>query len=280
MGRFYFEDETGQRIDLQSDDYIAVDVSGLGTNSEGSYLKIGNTFTRDYLDMVQSEMSIGVVFVPPKAHDKLQRFSQFLNRASDLYLIYVPSITERKEYRRDIDILSFQQDTSVKGLLRYQMNLTCKSLFYINAENNFLIERATGELRYRYSYPARFNDNSVRDVVIDNDGHVEASFLVEIEGYADTPKMQVLVNGEVVYSLSFDMVVDVGERLRFSTQDGNLELVHIKQNGTVENLIHRMELNVEIFSKLPIGTSRVQFTSASGFLSKIHFNVYQYYKVV
>ena len=280
MGSFYIENESGQRINLQSDDYIAVDVSGLGTSNDGSYVKIGNTFTRDYLDMVQSEMSLGVVFVPPKAHDKLQYFSQFLNKASKLYLIYTPSTTEKKEYRRDIDILSFQQDTSVVGLLRYQVNFACKSLFYTNAENSFLIERASGELRYRYTFPARFNDNSVRDVVIDNDGHVEASFLVEFEGYADTPKMQVFVDGKEVYCAAFNLIVDVGERLRFSTQDGNLELVHIKKDGTVENLIYQIDLNTEIFSKLPIGTSKVQFTSQSGILSKIHFNVYRYYKVV
>lgn len=218
--------------------------------------------------------------MPPKAHDKLQYFSQFLNKASKLYLIYVPSTTEKKEYRRDIDILSFQQDTSVVGLLRYQVTFSCKSLFYTNAENSFLIERASGELRYRYTFPARFNDNSVRDVVIDNDGHVEASFLVEFEGYADTPKMQVFVDGKEVYCAVFNLIVDVGERLRFSTQDGNLELVHIKKDGAVENLIYQIDLNTEIFSKLPIGTSKVQFTSQSGILSKIHFNVYRYYKVV
>lgn len=280
MGRFYFEDDTGQRIDLQSDEYIAVEVSGLGTSNEGSYIKMGHTFTKNYLDLIQSEISFGVVCVPPRAYDKLQSLSQFLNCALSLYLIYVPSTTESVEYRRDVDILEFQQDTSVTGLLRYKVVLSCKSLFYTNDTNSFVIERATGEFRYNYTFPARFNDNSVRDVVIENTGHVEASFMIEFEGYTDTPKMRVFVDGTEVYSISFDLVIDVGGKLRYSTQDGNLELSHINADGTEVSLINQMDLEKEIFYKLPIGRSRVQFTSENGLLSKLHFNVYQYYKVV
>lgn len=280
MGRYYFENESGQRLDMQSDEYIAVDIYGLGVNNEAEYVKLGDIFARDYMEMVQSEIGFGVVFVPPRAHDKLQCFGQFLHGAKSLCLVYEPSVVDKVEYRREVDALKFQQDTSVAGLLQYQMILRCKSLFYTNAENSFLIERATGELRYQYSYPARFNDNAVRDITIDNNGHVEASFLIEFEGYSDTPKMQVFMDGKEVYSISFDLVIDVGEKLRYCTQDGNLELSHIKQDGTVVNIINRMDLNAEVFYKLPIGTSRVQFTSANGLLSKIHFNVYRYYKVV
>lgn len=280
MGRFYFEDETGQRIDLQSDDYIAVNVSGLGTSNDASYIRIGNTFTKDYMDMIQGEISFGVVCVPPRSHDKLQHLSQFLNRAEALHLIYVPSTDTTIEYRRNIDILKFQQDTSVIGLLKYQVVMGCKSLFYTNEENNFLIERATGEFRYNYTFPARFNDNAVRDIIVENNGHVEASYLIEFEGYTDTPKMQVFVEGKEVYCISFNLLIDVGERLRYSTQDGNLELSHIKADGTSVSIINQMELDQEVFYKLPIGKSKVQFTSEKGLLSKIHFSVYQYYKVV
>lgn len=280
MGKFYFENEEKQRLNLQGEDYLIVDLSGLGMSNDTQYTKIGNTFVNHYLDMVQNEIVFGVVFVPPNVHDKLQTFSSFINGAKSLYLIYEPSTTKKVEYRRDVDIVGVTQDTGVRGLLKYNIKLRCRTLFYIQDGESFLIDRASGEMRYNYTFPARFNDNAVRDIVVENDGHVPASIMVEFEGYADTPRLQVFVDGVEVRNLVFERVISEGERLRYSTRDGNLELSHCKSNGQTNNIINSMGLETEVFFKLPIGTSRIQFTSDKEILGKVHFSMYKYYKVV
>lgn len=280
MGKYYLENQNKERLDLQDNNHQIVNVTGLGTSNDSKYTRVGYQFVNDYLSMVQNELKFGVVFIPPRAFDKLQAMSVFLNRATDLYLVYVPTISKPQEYRRDIDVVSFTQDTTVKGLLNYNMTIKCKSLFYTNEENSFFVERGTGEMRYNYSFPARFNDNAIRDVVIDNDGHVDAPFTVELLGYTEKPRIIVFVDGVEKYNLSFDTIVNVGEKIIYSSRDGNLELSHIKADGTITNIIDIMDFETETFFKLPLGKVKIQFTSDTGTIGKIRFNVYKYYKVV
>lgn len=280
MGKYYLENERQERLDLQKGDYQIVNVTGLGSSYESKYTRVGDQFVNDYLSMTQNELKFGVVFIPPKAFDKLQVMSVFLNRASELYLVYAPTISKTQEYRRDIDVVAFTQDQSTLGLLRYNVTIKCKSLFYTNEENRFLVERGTGEMRYNYAFPARFNDNAIRDIVICNDGHVEAPFTVELLGYTEKPRIKVFVDQVERNNLLFDTTIDVGEKLIYSSRDGHLQLSHIKTDGTVENIINLMDFETETFFKLPIGNVKVQFTSDTGTIGKIHFNVYKYYKVV
>lgn len=280
MGKFYIENERNEQLDLQSREYQIIDVTGLGITNQTGYTKVGMTFLMDYMDLVQNELSFGVVMLPPHAHEKLQSFYSFINGANSLCLIYEPSTINKVAYRRDIDVVGVMKDTNVRGLQRYNLSLKCKSLFYIKDGESFLIDRASGEMRYDYTFPARFNDNAIKDIVIKNSGHVPAAMLIELEGYTDTPRIQVFVEGKEVFNLSIAVVIQIGERLRYCTRDGNLEISLINKDGQVKNLIAMMDLSTEVFFQLPLGISRVQFTSDKGILSKIHFNAYKYYKVV
>lgn len=282
MSKFYLENEYAQRIDLQDDiNYCLVtDSDGLGIANNIDYSPVGDIFFMDNKSSKQSNVKLNFNFFQPNPFNKLQVVSNFMIVAKSLSLIYVPDLKEKVEYKRDIDLLSFEKTNGVDGVLRYTGTFNCKSLFYTTNQNRFVIEKSEGEMRFDFRWPARFNDYANRSAVIDNNGHVEAPFTIEFNGYAENPVMEVYKENTVINRIKFNLILTEGEKLLFSTLDGNLYVFHKKATGEKLNIINLLDIQNENFFKLPLGTTTVKFTSDTGAMSRIFFNVYRFYKVV
>ena len=178
MSKFYLENEYNERIDLQNNDLycIATDTSGWGVDKDSSYIAIGDQFVRNYLKTKQSEFSMVLNFTKPRPFEKLQKVTNFLMKATKLYLIYVPDLVNGGEYRRDVEIGSFMKTDGVDGLLRYTLKLKAKSLFYDKHQSKFYVDRTDGEFRFDFRWDFRFNDYANREMILNNNGHVDAGF--------------------------------------------------------------------------------------------------------
>ena len=282
MSKFYLENEYNERIDLQNTDLycFATDTSGWGVNKESNYIAIGDHFVRNYLKTTQNEFSMVLNFVPPRAFEKLQTVSNFILNAKNLYMIYVPDLVQGGEYRRDVDIGSFMKTDGVDGLLRYTLNLKAKSLFYSKHQTKFYVDRHDGEFRFDFTWPVRFNDYANREMILTNDGHVDAGFSFEIYGYSDIPKVSIFQNNELIKELVLNCEVLEGEKVEYCSLDGNLYVNHVNANGVKTSLFNTFDLSEDLFFKIPTGDIQVKFTAESGTMNQIYFTLFKFYEVI
>lgn len=278
MRKFFLENEYGVRLDLNSPDVgFLTSPSGLGYNMTANYVNIGNSYLNSYMNTNQAEIKGTLVFGGRNPYENYEKYVDFVNAAQKLRIVYVP-ITG--EYFRDVDMVSIDKGEMGKGVLSCTVSFKCRSLFYINKEDRFVIERSEGELRFDFRWPARFNDYSERTVIFDNRGHVPASFTAEIFGYTENPVIEIVVNGVVMAKVQFDVILQEGERILYSSLDGDLYCYKAYKDGRQENIASTLDINNLNFFKLPVGECLVRFTSTTGVTNKTVMQIYQFFKTV
>lgn len=282
MSKFYLENDYSDRIDLQNDDLycIATDTKGWGVDKDSNYIAIGDQFVRNYLKTKQNEFSMVLNFTKPRAFEKLQKVVNFLLQATKLYLIYVPDLSNGGEYRRDVEVSSFLKTDGVDGLLRYTLKLKGKSLFYDKHQSKFYVDRTDGEFRFDFRWDFRFNDYANREMILTNNGHVDAGFSFEIYGYSNNPKVSLFQNNQLIKEIKINVELQEGEKVEYCSLDGNLYVNKVDTNGNKTSLYNTFDLNDEIFFKVPAGDVQVKFTSDSGTMNRIYFTLFKFYEVV
>lgn len=282
MSKFYIENEINERIDLQDSDLycIATDTTGWGIDKDSSYIGIGDQFVNNYLRLKQNEFSMVLNFTKPRPFEKLQKVTNFLLKAKQLYLIYAPDLVSGGEYRRDVDVTSFLKTDGVDGLLRYTLKLKAKSLFYDKHQTKFYVDRSDGEFRFDFRWDVRFNDYANREMILSNNGHVDAGFSFEIYGYSNIPKVSIFQNNELIKEIVINVELQEGEKVEYCSLDGNLYVNKVDIEGNKTSLYNTFDLNDEVFFKIPIGDVQVKFTADSGTMNKIYFTLFKYYEVV
>lgn len=277
--RFALENEFGARYDL-NDPTTGVFLSpqGLGFEFDSNYTSIGDSFIRDYLRNKQQTVSGTIAFESSKAYLNYQALNDFINSADSLKLFYS---TDAGDYYRDIDIVSINKsELGHNKVLECPVKFICKSLFYSNHVNRFKIERVEGEARWDFRWDVRFNDYGSRAVNVSNNGHVPAPFEVEIFGYCENPAVIVKQNGKEVAKVSFPTTLQDGEKIMYSSLDGNLYCYRVNTAGVKENFTSKLDLFSTNFFKLPVGDCQVEFTSDTGAANRTLLTVYKFFRTV
>ena len=160
------------------------------------------------------------------------------------------------------------------------VKFNCKSLFYSNRVDRFVVSRSEGELRWDFTWPARFNDYGFRRVVIENTGHVPAGFELEIYGYCENPSVIVTQGGKELFRVQFPTILQTGEKILYSSVDGNLYCYRVDEEGKESNFSDSLDINNTNFFKLPVGDSQIEFTSDTGASNRTVMTIYRFYRAV
>lgn len=280
MRKFYLENEYNQRYDLQNlqETSFLTSPSGLGLQNSNKYIKIGESFIPDSIQTKQSSFKAKLIFLDPEAYTKFRAFVDYICRSKDLKLIY--SVDNINEYKRNVNVSVIDKGERRGATLEISIQFDFKSLYYTNISQNYNLESSDNEFRYPFRWDVMFNDNFSNQIaIVENTGHTEASFKVKIYGYAKNPTIKVYQNDALIHQTRFNIEIDAGETLEFSTLDGDVYTYYSTDTGTT-NAFNYMDIQYDNFFKLPIGTSKVVFSEESGLLGGVLFNVYQYYKAV
>lgn len=277
--QFYLENEYGQRWDLNNPATgLLISPDGLGYSMNSSYAAIGCSFIKNYMKEKQQEISGTVVFGTQTPYVVCNQFIMFANAAAELKLIYK---TDAGEYYRDVDLVDFEKSEMTEArVLECEVSFRCRGLFYSNQVDRFVVSRSEGELRWSFTWPARFNDYTLRKVRINNAGHVPAAFEVELFGYCENPSVTLSQNGRELYQVKFPTILQQGERILHSSVDGNLYCLRSNANGETENFTAQLDINNTNFFKLPVGDSQLDFTSDTGATNRTVLTVYRFYRAV
>lgn len=277
MRKFYVENERNERFSLWGNRVYMVDPGGLGVKHEAEYIRIGNSFLRNKMNVAQSKITGKIEFMQPGANKKFTEFYNFCAAASSLHLIYDPG--DGVEYVRDIDIAEVDKTEKTGGTLPISIGFNCKSLYYLKNNNRFIFEKAENEKRYDYQYDYTYRDNGTYEAIINNNGHVAAPFDCTIYGYVANPSIRVIKDKETIYEVVFPVIVEAGEYIRYSSRDGHLEATLV--SGSKEtNIMYTLDIMKDNFFKIPVGNSTLVFSSSAESTNVITATVYKMFEVV
>lgn len=280
MIRFFaLENEYGNRYELDSPERgFLTDPQGLGYELNTSYASIGSSFIRNFKKDKQQTITGNLVLIGAAAYQNYQVFVNFVNASQNLKLIY---ITNAGKYIRDVDLVSVgKTEITQSRVLECPVKFVCKSLFYSNHVNRFKIERVEGEVRWDFRWDVRFNDYGSRTLNINNNGHVEAPFELELFGYCEKPKVIVSQNGETMATVIFPITLQIDEKIIYSSLDGDLYCYKVDKQGNKENITSKLDIHNTNFFKLPVGDCMVDFTSDTGAANKTVLTVYKFFRTV
>lgn len=277
MRKFYIENEKNERFSLWGNRVYMVEPSGLGIKHEASYIRIGNTFLRNKMHIAQSEIGGKIEFMDPGANKRFKEFYDFCSAASELYLVYDPG--DGTEYIRDIDVAEVGKTERTGGTLPISVNFICKSLYYLRNNNRFIFEPIANEKRYDYQYDHIYGDYGTYEAEINNNGHVAAPFDCVIYGYCVNPAINIMKDNKTLYEVVFPVAVEEGEYIRYSSRDGMIEATLVSPSGET-NLMNLLDITKDNFFKIPVGNSKIVFSSSNESTNLITATIYQMYEVV
>lgn len=250
---FYFENEIGQRVDCQkiNGSLFLFNITGLGFEKNVEYVQIGNSFIKNK-EKIKQGIIEGELEFYDMTYDEYSNFIDFVLKSESLKLIYIPKKSNRVEYYRDIDVVKIEKnDEDDFNVLTSPISIYCTSLWYKENTVIYMGDEAENEIRWDFDWDSKFTDYENRNLIFENKGHVEAPFLLKMNGYVLNPKVQVYVNKQKIYELALNITIEENEKLMYSTKDNGLFLYKVHTDGTIENLFNYLDLNNINFFKLP-----------------------------
>lgn len=223
----------------------------MGYSYNTEYSQIGENFIQNIRKLAQGQISGELVF---KNYDNYRNFINFVEGANSLKFVYIIPLIENgtTEYFKDIDTASVEKgQKGLNGLLICPVIFTTKSLWYEQKEVVYNITTQEDEVRWNFRFNSRFVSYNNRKIIFQNQGHTDAPFLVEMDGYLLNPSILIEVNGEEIYELTFNLTIQAEEKLFYCTRDTDLFVYKQASDGTITNLFDSLDLNKINFFKIP-----------------------------
>ena len=182
--RFAIVNEKGQEFlldDLKNYAFLP-SPSGLGYSYDTEYQNIGDVFIEDIRKRNQGSMTADLNF---RNYDNYNNFVNFIELSESISLSYeIPfNIKPLRKFYIDVNIQSLGKSEKQKsGIITEGVVFEYKSLWYEKQETIFKIEAKNREVRWNFRWASRFSSYDMRNIVFNNEGHVDAPFKVEIEG--------------------------------------------------------------------------------------------------
>lgn len=278
---FSLVNEYGQEYSLDDakKSCLLTEPKGLGYGFSVNYIDIGDAFIRTKMKAKQGIISGTLIFGGGSPYELYEKFSEFVRNSGSMQLAYrIPG--KISQYMRKVDLIDVEKTEIEGGVLKCQVKFCCKSLFYSNTRNNFKVSRVKGELRYTWTWPARYNDYSERLVNLSNNGDVEAPFTLEMEGYCENPTITLSKDGEEVAKIKFPLILQPGEKILYSTLDDDMYAYKVDSAGNKTNIIQMLDIRYENFFKIPTGDYGMSFTSDTGAAYTTYLVMYKFYRTV
>lgn len=249
-------------------------LKGLGYENKIKFIKIGNKFKTDNIEIVQGSLSGTVIF---SSYQKYRDFLSYIGNSNLLRLIYKPLDVE---YFRDIEFGGISDPIKRASTTEAEMTLVCKGLYYTQDNVNFTVEAIEGQSQYDLTFDYTFNDYSNAEINYTNPGDVESEMQVEFYGYLNNPQIDLFVNGVQKYSVTFNIEVLANERLIYSVKDDDMFVMLEDELGVRTNVVNCLDITKDNYFKIPRGVSSIRVSADSNIFTKIVFTIFTMYKGV
>ena len=279
---FKLTNNKGQSYSLMDiENYVLLtEPAGLGYGYETQYEQVGNSFVEN-IRKIQQEQITGVINT--LKYDNIRSLVSFIEKSEGLRFSYkVPYETGPKEFFKDIQIQSMSKtEKNPNGIISETIVFDCLSLWYAEDQTVYDVTSGGDEMRWDYTWDARYTNYDIRSLVYNNQGDVPAPIFIEIDGEVENPKIEILVDGETVESLEIPITIQEYEKLLYSSRNKRLFIKKQLADGTTESLFTKQYIDItnnNIF-ELPKGVSEIKI-SADEEIQSAKITVYSQYKAV
>lgn len=150
-----------------------------------------------------------------------------------------------------------KQKSGLNGFLIVPVTFNAKSLWYEPREIVYNIESVSNELRWDFVWDPVFTNYDNRNIVFENEGHVKAPILLELNGEI-IDLVITIEDSEGTHTLDFTgLTIDNGDTFVYDTRNTS-QAIYITDGSTETNLFEYLNPNFINFYQLEKGVSTIQ----------------------
>ena len=257
---------------------LLTDPQGFGISYNASYEQVGSSFAENLRTLEQGSITGTANF---SNYTNFRKLIDFIEYSEKLRFHYV--VPDVGEYYRDVLIREIgKSEVQPNGFISEPITFDCTSLWYSINTAKYIIQAQEDEIRWDFRWNSRFVSYSGRDLEIINNGHVEASIELVIDGEVVNPEIKLFVEGTEVQDIPFTCSIQEYQKFEYSSKDGDSYVRRRNTDGTTTDLysLSVMDFDNNNVLKLPKGKScKLQITAADDITSAV-LQVFIYYKSV
>jgi len=146
------------------------------------------------------------------------------------------------------------------GFLIVPVTFTAKSLWYEPREITYNIDVISNELRWDFVWDPIFSNYDNRNIIFNNEGHIEAPFLLELDGEVINPIILITDSSGTRELDLTGLTVGSGTKFIYDTRDTS-EAIYLLNGDTKTNLFDFLNPNFINFFKLKKGVSTISLVA-------------------
>ena len=195
----------------------------------------------------------------------------------------VPYESGEKEYFKDVKIQSLSKtEKKTNGVLSESIMFDCLSLWYEERNAIYSMEKQDREVRWDFRWDSAFVDYDTRNLQFINEGHVEASIVVEMDGHLINPKIELHTEGQLYQTVKIKTEIAEYEKLLYGTKENDFYINKQKTDGTLESLfdLDIIDFENDNVIRLPKNKSCELRLTADNEVLNAQIKIFTYYKAV
>ena len=279
MRKFYFQNDIGERIDLNGTPYLLTSPSGLGLSYSVSQASVDKGFYKETkLDFPASQI-MGDINIIEDMYAEYRTLVDWLNNGHKVTFVYDPK-GNNDEYYCDIQIQTLSKTEITDGnILVCTFVALARTPWYkprakiINIVPD-AVEQSTFDLTWDIVWS---NDATAGETAVTSEGHLPAAIKATIDGALYNPKIQLLDNGNVIAEMVLgNTTINVGHVLTYSS-------LYTDSGVWIDGVsaLSALDLANENFFRIPLGkTYTLRITSEQSVTITGSISIYDYYRSV
>lgn len=281
---FVLLNEKNQKFSLMDiENYcLLTEPTGLGMSYDTEYEQLQNIFITNLRKLSQGSISGALNF---KGYDNYRSFVDFVEGAETLKILYkIPYQNGTKEFYRDIqvDFISKSEISHETGFISESVTLNCLSLWYEEKNTIYTIEPESDEIRWDFTWDSKFVGYDTRNLDFLNEGHVDASIELEIDGDVENPVLKLYVENQLYQTVTITNHITEHQILKYGSRENNFYIKKQLANGTEQSLFNlsNIDFDEDLVIRFPKGKSCTFKMEADNDITSARLTIYVYYKAV
>ncbi|MCR5186199.1 MAG: phage baseplate protein [Clostridia bacterium] len=259
---------------------LLTDPSGLGVEFDLNYEPLGFSFIENANRISQGKITGIANFMH---YDNYKELIDFIAFSKELKILYkVPYRRGDKTYYRDVKFKSITKSELDKdGVLKETIVFDLLSLWYEENQTTYVMEPAEDSLIWDFKWDSIFIEFSNRSINFVNNGHIEASIDLVIDGEIENPKIELYVDNKIIQQVEVNTRIEDGEKFHYSSREGKFEIAKVTDSEIV-NLYDLDNINFanDNVIRIPINKSCSIKIEADTDIESAILKIYTYYYAI
>ena len=168
------------------------------------------------------------------------------------------------------------------GILKENIVFDLLSLWYEENQTTYVMDVEEDALIWNFEWDSVFIEFNNRSIDFVNNGHIEASIDLIINGEIENPRVELYVDKKLIQEVAINTRIEDGEKFHYSSREGKFEIAKILSDGTVNNLydLDNIDFSNDNVIRIPINKSCTIKLEADTDIQNAILKIYTYYYAI